>query len=238
MVRTVVERFLQERYYWDAELWATWVEEDDEKVVCRTCRKPILVGPVFFYGPQDMYFHISCLNNVPTNHKALLLHFGHPRHNPHRRFIFTEEVKNDGKEDVNVVCFGCEKPISGAGYKCSTSHCNLLLHKSCLDLPLSIEQNPFHHPNHTLSLVKPENKYCNACGKNCNSYPFYNCSECDFNLDIACATLSRINIDDCQHSFISFFNQIQFTCQACGEESKDLAVLCTICQLLIHIKCN
>ena len=183
-----------------------------------------------------MYFHISCLNNVPTNHKALLLHFGYSgRHDP---FIFTEEVKNDDKEDVNVVCFGCEKPVSGAGYKCSTSHCNLLLHKSCLELPPQVQQHPFHHPNHTLSLVKPQKKYCNACGKSCNAYPFYHCSECNFNLDMSCATRSQVNnLDGCQHSFISFFNKIQFICQACGEEGKDLSSLCSSCQLLIHSKC-
>jgi hypothetical protein len=147
-------------------------------------------------------------------------------------------VKNDGKEDVNVVCFGCEKPVSGAGYKCSTSHCNLLLHKSCLDLPPSIEQHPFHHPNHTLSLVKPQKKLCNACGRNCNSYPFYCCNECDFHLDFMCATRSQINnSDDCRHTFISFLKQNHFTCEACGKEGNELASLCSICQLLIHGKC-
>jgi hypothetical protein len=229
----IVEEFLRERYCVDVKLFATQVIEN-ENVVCRTCRKPILLGAVFHY--RGMYFHISCLNNVPTNHKALLFHFGfRTRHGP---FIFTEEVKNDCKEDVNVVCFGCEKPVSGAEYKCSTSHCNLLLHKSCLDLPPQVQQHPFHHPNHTLSLVKPQKKYCNACGKSCNAYPFYHCSECDFNLDTLCATRLQINnIDGCQHSFISLFNQIQFICQACGEEGKDLSFLCSICQLLIHGKC-
>ncbi|XP_059460243.1 uncharacterized protein LOC132189518 [Corylus avellana] len=222
------------RYLWGSDLRDIWVLENSN-TVCRTCRKPIL-GAAFCYWPTVMYFHISCPNNVLTNHKALWLHFS-----THGPFIFTEEVKNDGKEDVNdVVCFGCEKPVSGAGYKCSTSDCNLLLHKSCLELPPQIQQHPFHHPNHTLSLVEPQKKLCNACGKNCNAYPFYHCNECDFNLDITCATARLqidINTDDCQHTFISFFNQIQFTCQACGEEGKEFASECSVCQLLIHRKC-
>jgi hypothetical protein len=241
IMERIIQEWLRRRYFNDAELYATMVEEDDENVVCRTCRKPILLGPAFKLAGRDMYFHISCLNNVPSNHKALLLHFGHPWHKPHDPFIFTEEVKNDGNEDFNVVCFGCEKPVSGAEYKCSTSQCNLLLHKSCLELPPQVQQHPFHHPNHTLSLVKPQKKYCNACGKSYNAYPFYHCLECDFNLDFMCATTHpqiNINSDDCQHTFISFFNQIQFTCQTCDEESKEFASECSICQLLIHTKCT
>ncbi|XP_059460241.1 uncharacterized protein LOC132189517 [Corylus avellana] len=232
---SIIQDFLGRRYFFDAELWATSVEKY-EKVVCRTCRKPIL-GAAFYYWGRDMYFHISCLN-VPTNHKALLLHFSPWLYDPHGPFIFTEEVKNDGKEDVNdVVCFGCEKPVSGAGYKCSTSQCNLVFHKSCLELPLSIEY-PFH-PNHVLALVKPPKKHCNACSKNCNAYPFYRCDECDFNLDFTCATHSQINIntDNCQHTFISLSKHFQFTCEACGEEGNEFASHCSICQLLVHTKC-
>ncbi|XP_059460235.1 uncharacterized protein LOC132189510 [Corylus avellana] len=231
---SIIEDLLRKGYYYDAEVYATWLGEGEE-AVCRTCRKPILGATFTLESTDEMYFHISCLNNVPTNHKALLLHFGLRNHDP---FIFTEEVKNDGKEDVNLVCFGCEKPVSGAGYKCSTSDCNLLLHKSCLELPPQIQQHPFHHSNHTLYLVEPQEKLCNACGKNCNAYPFYQCSECDFNLDFTCATRSQINYTDCQHTFISLFQQIQFTCHACGEEGKEFASQCSICQLLIHSKCT
>ncbi|XP_059460275.1 uncharacterized protein LOC132189550 [Corylus avellana] len=229
----IIEKLLRERYYWDAELYATNID-GDKKVDCRACRKPIL-GAAFTYWGRYMFFHISCFN-APTNHKALFLHFGRRQHDP---FIFTEEVKNDGKEDVNVVCFGCDKPVFGPRYKCSTSHCNLVLHQSCAELPPQI-QYPFH-PNHALALVKPKNKHCNACGKNCNAYPFYHCSECDFNLDFTCATTRsqiKINTDDCQHTFISLSKNFQFTCEACGEEGNEFASLCTICQLLIHTKCS
>ena len=186
---------------------------ENKNVVCRTCQKPILLGA-------------ACLNNAPTNHKALLLHFGYP-------------TRHGGKEDVNVVCFGCEKPASSAGYKCPTSRCNLLLHQSCLELPTQVQQHSFHHPNHTLSLVKPQNKHCNARGKNCNAYPFYHCNECDFNLDLTCVTThSQINIntDDCQHTFISLSlslsKHFQFTCKACGGEGNELASPCR--KIFIH----
>jgi very-short-patch-repair endonuclease len=165
-----------------------------------------------------------------------MLHFSkRPGHG--HDMMFTEEVKNEGKEDV--VCLGYEKPVFGPGYKCSTSsQCNFALHQSCVELPPEIQQHPFH-PNHTLVLAEePQEKYCNACGKNCDAYPFYCCRECNFNLDFVCATRPQIiNIDDCQHASKSFYNHIQFTCHACGEEGKGLSSRCSICQLLIHGEC-
>ncbi|XP_062163731.1 uncharacterized protein LOC133870587 [Alnus glutinosa] len=227
----VIESFLFGKYYEDADVYAGWVDED-KKVVCTTCLKPIS-GAAFYYGGRELFFHISCLN-APAKDKDLMLHFGQKKHGG---MMFTEEVKNEGKEDF--VCFGCEKPVFGPGYKCSTSsQCNLALHQSCGDLPPEIQQHPFHS-NHTLVLEEWSKKiYCNACGKNCDAYPFYNCNECNFNLDFVCATRPRIiNIQDCQHAFNYFYSQIQFTCQACGEEGKELASQCSICQLLIHGEC-
>jgi hypothetical protein len=94
------------------------------KVVCMMCRKSIS-GVAFKHRYADCFFHLSCLN-APTNYKSLVFHFG-SEHDP--LMIFTEELKNEGKDDV--VCFGCNKPVllGTPGYKCSTSsQCNLLLH--------------------------------------------------------------------------------------------------------------
>jgi hypothetical protein len=229
----IIESFLETKYNWNADVFARWMSED-AKVVCTTCLKQIS-GAAFYYEGRELSFHISCLN-APAKDKALMLHFGEGRLR-HGRMMFTEEVKNEGKEDV--VCLGCEKPVFGPGYKCSTSsQCNLALHQSCVELPPQIQQHPFH-PNHTLVLdERPLKNYCNACGKNCNAYPFYYCGECNFNLDFICATRPRIiNIHDCHHAFNSFYNYTQFTCQACGVEGKELASRCSICQLLIHGEC-
>ncbi|XP_062163723.1 uncharacterized protein LOC133870579 [Alnus glutinosa] len=229
----IIESFLRRKYYDDADVWARWVSED-KKAVCTTCQKPIS-GAAFCYEPRWLFFHISCLN-APAKDKALMLHFSDWPGIGHG-MMFTEEVKNEGKEDV--VCLGCEKPVFGPGYKCSTSsQCNLIIHQSCYEPPPQIQQHPFH-PNHILVLAeKPQKKYCNVCGKNCDAYPFYYCIECNFNLDFICATCPRIiNIDDCQHAINSFSNHTQFTCQACGVEGKEFASRCSICQLLIHGEC-
>ena len=126
-----IEEFLRDNYYSDQVVYVRWVE-NYEKVVCRTCWKPIL-GDAFKYWGRELFFHLSCLN-APTIDKALMLHFSNWTHNLHDPLKFTEEVKNDGKGDA--VCFGCQKPVSSPGYKCSTPQCNLLLHKSCFELPL------------------------------------------------------------------------------------------------------
>jgi hypothetical protein len=144
-------------------------------------------------------------------------------------------------EFLEVVCGVCEEPPSGLGNKCSV--CNFLCHKSCFELPEEI-QHPLH-PNHTLRIRGPwgtRSSYCAACVKRCGRCFSYWCKrdDCDFSLDTKCASRWRvINKDDCQqHAYVPILKQIQFTCEACGEEGKDVICLyCTICQLLTHPKC-
>jgi hypothetical protein len=68
---------------------------------------------------------------------------------------------------------------------------------------------------------------------------FYRCDGCNFNLDIKCASRWQINSNDChKHAFVPISEQVQFTCQVCGEEGKaNIAYLCTICRLLVHHRC-
>lgn len=94
-------------------------------VTVRCCKKQIL-GPAFkFDGSTKMFFHLSCLH-TPTNYIALIFHFRYG----HRPLIFTKELKNEGKEDDDAVCFGCDEPVLGPGYRCSASECNLFFHQS------------------------------------------------------------------------------------------------------------
>ena len=148
--------------------------------------------------------------------------------------IFIEDLNVDG--ETKAVCGVCEEQPSGFGYKCS--ECNFLCHKSCFELPNKI-QHPLH-PNHPLCIRVPhDSHYCAACGKCCRSCFFYCCIDCDFNLDTKCASHWRVSKDDChQHAYVPLIKQIQFTCEACGEEGKNIGCLyCAICQLLIHTNC-
>lgn len=135
------------------------------------------------------------------------------------------------------VCSGCEKLVWGPGYICS--QCDFYLHKSCSTIPQKI-QSPLH-PSHSLVLLLTHEAdiCCYACGKLCNKCFVYHCSYCNFNLDIQCASQWQTNANDChQHSFGPILQPIQFTCEACGEECKDKAHLCGICQLLVDPECT
>jgi hypothetical protein len=161
----------------------------------------------------------------------------------------SEDLKEvDGEKEV--VCGVCEEPPSGPGYKCSD--CNFLCHKSCFQLPEEILQHPLH-PNHTLCIERPgyawgwrrDDCYCVACGKRSRRCFFYECMDCNFTLDTKCASRWRVSKDEChQHAYVPLLKQIQFTCEACGEEGKDIGdddegigLLCSICLLVIHPRC-
>jgi hypothetical protein len=207
-----------------------------EEVVCVYCNKPVVLGLAFKCKVCPFLCHVSCFGEAERYGSTFFLHFG----GRHDELMFTEEQKNDGKE--GVVCVVCnEKVEAGPRYKCSASKCNFQLHKSCAQLPREM-----HHPSHTnhiLTLQLPrlyfsDSTNCNACGKRYDNGLFYKCEECDFIIDIICATRTQVkNIDDCQHAFIPIFKKIHFTCEACGREGMDFASSCNICGLLIHSRC-
>jgi hypothetical protein len=143
---------------------------------------------------------------------------------------------NGGMEEV--VCPGCQEPAFGPAYKCSFPECTFFLHKSCSEQLSHVIQHPVH-PEHSLFLHLPSSSNCcDVCRKDCDDSLFYRCFTCDFDVDIKCESRWRISAEDChQHSLFLMRKQIQFTCEACGEESKDIAYLCSDCRVLIHRKC-
>ncbi|KAG2674647.1 hypothetical protein I3760_13G147000 [Carya illinoinensis] len=153
-------------------------------------------------------------------------HFSHEH-----ALVFIEGV---GENEI-IVCRGCDEPISDAAYKCS-QYCSFFLHKSCTELQQEI-QHPIH-PNHPLVLITSKDITCDGCCKSFESCFFYHCSECDFDLDIKCASKWQSSPEDGhQHIFLPILKQIQFTCDICGEDGKGGARVCSICQLLVDIYC-
>jgi hypothetical protein len=206
-----------------------------EEVVCVDCNKPVVLGLAFKCKACPYLCHVSCLGKTMLFESTFYFHFG----GGHDQLMLTEELKNDGKEEV--VCVVCkEKVEEGPRYKCSASECHFQLHKSCAQLPRKMHHPS--HPNHILILQLPRlyssESNCNACDKRCDKCLFYKCEECDFIIDITCATRTQVkNTDGCQHAFVPFFKKIHFTCEACGREGTDFASLCTICRLFIHSRC-
>jgi len=95
------------------------------------------------------------------------------------------------------------------------------------------------HPDHSLFLRVPSwTNRCDVCRQNCRRSFFYRCSPCDFDIDIKCVSRWRISADDChEHALFLMRKQIQFTCEACAEKSKNIAYQCSICRVLVHRKC-
>ena len=141
--------------------------------------------------------------------------------------------------NVKSFATGADEPVLlGPAYKCSiSSECGFFIHRSCTQL--SQEVNHPLHPDHTLSLEWYDDKqYCDACCRSHDRSFFYCCGSCDFYLDIKCANCLPTNPNDChQHELFSFWRQIQFNCDACGEEIKNTSYLCSICKLLVHKRC-
>ncbi|KAG2674645.1 hypothetical protein I3760_13G146900 [Carya illinoinensis] len=142
-------------------------------------------------------------------------------------------IEGAGENEV-IVCRGCDEPISDAAYKCS--QCSFFLHRTCTELQREI-QHPVH-PNHPLVLIASESKVCDGCCKSSKRCFVYHCGECDFDLDIKCASNWQSSAEDGhQHLFVPIFKPIQFTCDICGNDDKGYARVCSICQLLVDGYC-
>jgi hypothetical protein len=207
-------RFLPHHLIYREEL-----KKDGEKkeVVCSywRCGEPIWGG--------SLHNCVEC-GNRPVHYNS--------SSSIHHCLDFTEKLENE------VVCNGCDEPVLlGPAYKCSvSSECSFFIHKSCAEL--SPEINHPLHPDHTLSLRCWRNERCDACCRSRNRSFFYCCLSCDLQLDIKCANrLPSIPNDGHQHEFFPIWRRIQFNCEACGEEIKNFANQCRICQLLVHKKC-
>jgi hypothetical protein len=84
---------------------------------------------------------------------------------------------------------------------------------------------------------KLKDRTCDACLKRCNRCLTYRCYNCDFNLDIECASGWQVNADDGhQHEFVPVMKFIPFICEVCGQLRYNFQV-CRICQLLAHTRC-
>ncbi|PSS05650.1 Nucleoredoxin 1-1 like [Actinidia chinensis var. chinensis] len=157
-------------------------------------------------------------------------------------------IKCNKDENYSYACTCCELPIDGDGpvYVYVCLECKALLHKSCADLPLSI-QHPFH-PSHPLillprSLYNSKRFWCDACGQERNGFT-YRCLECNFDLDIHCASLKpNRNIEGQElshpHPFIVCEKTENFShpCHVCGLPLADSIYFCPECKFLLHKSC-
>ncbi|KAK6271489.1 hypothetical protein POUND7_008587 [Theobroma cacao] len=115
----------------------------------------------------------------------------------HRHPMRFYEVVEKSKK--NHYCEACRLVHSGPCYSCTTSstaHTEYYLHEKSAKLPYEI-QHPFHS-SHPLILHTYHYRrgliICDECRDVCRSL-FYSCDECDFKLDVKCATLTTHKTD-------------------------------------------
>ncbi|CAL5420078.1 unnamed protein product [Camellia sinensis] len=168
------------------------------------------------------------------------------------------------KKEGGVVCEGCRLPILGQSYGCNG--CGFYLDISCAELSQDLV-HPFH-PQHCLKLhakFPPSDDACcpscDVCGDRCSPITFC-CSECDFVLDVHCASLmlmptKSINEGEGGHRHqpntiqhfthphplivCGFDKKTNFarTCYACDLpfEKASVVHVCLECGLLLHDSC-
>ncbi|XP_017232707.1 uncharacterized protein LOC108206806 isoform X2 [Daucus carota subsp. sativus] len=160
-------------------------------------------------------------------------HISHPGH--------LLELKEDNVIRENAMCYVCNKTVIGTPtYTCtskSVSCQSFYLHKSCAELPPKINHNK--HRQHPLAYLPCEGNFCDVC----YCYPkfAYSClnSDCDFDVCLSCAFEERMYQHEghAEHTLTLVQRVALFTCDACGEEDKDLSYICNVCQFWIHRRC-
>nr|XP_034919200.1 uncharacterized protein LOC118052356 [Populus alba] len=172
-------------------------------------------------------------------------HFSHPDH----PLILINQVLEYSCE--LVICSGCEGPIWGPCYSCTS--CYFFLHKKCAELPREIKRRI--HRRHPLHLLPkpPYRQYnvkcvCNRCDKTCNSF-VYHCSLCKFDLDIKCAFQPGfLEVDSPAHQFAHKDHPLILNgekeyygegvkCSVCKEPMSGPSYSCTSCNSFLHKKC-
>ncbi|OMO89290.1 C1-like protein [Corchorus olitorius] len=158
----------------------------------------------------------------------LIKHFSHP----HKLTLNHEEqVKADDK-----LCDCCMTPMFEPFYTCLK--CDLFFHK-CLELPRK-KQHPLHHP-HPLTLVPKHPNFqglffCDVCHQNCHGF-CYNCEQCDFNLDVRCASLSYILKHEAhEHPLVFGKGSKPIDCNGCGF-GNDILYSCSDCNFSLDFNC-
>jgi len=166
-------------------------------------------------------------------------HFSHPDH----PLILINQVLEYSCE--LVICSGCEGPIWGPCYSCTS--CYFFLHKKCAELPREIKRRIHRrHPLHLLAKSPYKGKYrCNRCTKTFNSF-VYHCSFCKFDLDIKCAFQPGFFEVDSQfahkdHPLIlneeQEYHGAGVVCSLCKEPMSGPSYSCTSCNFFLHKKC-
>ncbi|KAJ4824352.1 hypothetical protein Tsubulata_009404, partial [Turnera subulata] len=163
-------------------------------------------------------------------------------------------------DDQLLLCDACGKDVEGPTYVCSEDAYAFALHESCFESSASYPPQVLHpnlHP-HPLLLMSayPDRPFlhgyvCAVCHYLSCGFLF-RCGECDFNVDVHCASMREI---DCvnlwserkigithfihpNHYLESFHSTLPHVyCQFCSGEIRGAAFGCCDCGVSLHDSC-
>ncbi|KAJ0680092.1 putative chromatin regulator PHD family [Helianthus annuus] len=156
-----------------------------------------------------------------------------------------EEENEDelvAKQEFKCMCSRCDEEINWYHrYYYTCGQCKYSIHKFCAELPEKMEN--ICHP-HTLYFLQRYVPWrCNVCRSHHEPHDLrYRCSECDFDVDVKCATkrLQKhiIHHPSHKHPLVCIPKQLLYECDACGKEHKGVFYQCLKCSgPFIHSHC-
>ncbi|XP_065618724.1 uncharacterized protein LOC112022668 isoform X1 [Quercus suber] len=149
-----------------------------------------------------------------------------------KHFSHEHDLKLTDECENYEICDGCIRPIFPPFYKCA--QCSFFLHKSCVELPVSI-QYPLH--SHMLFLRSRTSMLarCDACELFTNGFT-YVCNPCQFELDVSCSLIpENFTHVGHEHSLILSSTILDEKCSACNYKTKIFC--CTKCEFTLDFGC-
>ncbi|XP_059436022.1 uncharacterized protein LOC132168942 [Corylus avellana] len=170
---------------------------------CNGCMHPIFPHPFYSCAQCRFFLHKSCVE-LPRKKR-------HPLH-PHLLTLFTEPPYNSGVFYCNL----CGRDCDRFTYNCEKCEFDA-------DVQCSLISDIFTHDVHEHPLIlskAPYNEKCSCCdykGK------VFKCIDCEFTLDLRCATLPR-------RVRYRYFEQPFKLCYNAEDDSDDNDYYCDICE--------
>ncbi|KAL7174401.1 hypothetical protein ACSBR2_033626 [Camellia fascicularis] len=233
-------------------------DDPDKANCCRVCKQEIQEHyPTYRCELCNFHVHDHCIfSEMEIGEREMEI----PCHEHMLRLKLLDDVEKRGDDDDDVLCDGCNESFTRGGWAYGCTQCSFYLHLWCARLPQELQQHILH-PQHPLTLVArapycPQTFHCKACRRTVSRGFSYNCSDCEFDLDVNCVAFlvaistrssHQILHPSHQHPFLvcsmdpndySTLNYATIHCSRCGLPlEKDMVYVCTECILLLHPLC-
>ncbi|KAK4790426.1 hypothetical protein SAY86_017730 [Trapa natans] len=161
------------------------------------------------------------------------------KHFIHHHALRPFKAREAGEISYSRTCSSCRGDLTaGSAYRCSKPRCDFFLHGSCFSLPPQLHH--VSHPSHPLKLLSTppypgKDFICNACGETSSAYT-YHCSDCTYDLHVACAHLPHSVIrQDHPHPLNLHFPGLAHENE--NENTDDKIRCCSVCHGSVADQC-